>query len=51
MYNSIIIKKVNKDTELADQLLNFVKNFSWEDVKEHTIWMINNWVLDRKSVV
>ncbi len=44
MYNSIIIKKVNKDTELADQLLNFVKNFSWEDVKEHTIWMINNWV-------
>ncbi|MGN0542033.1 MAG: GNAT family N-acetyltransferase [Acutalibacteraceae bacterium] len=37
------IKKVEKDTELADRLLTFVKNFSWEDVKEHTLKMIRNW--------
>ena len=42
--DSLDIKKVDKDTELVDKLLDFVENFSWEDVKEHTLWMIRNWV-------
>ncbi|MBE6613599.1 MAG: GNAT family N-acetyltransferase [Ruminococcaceae bacterium] len=37
------LKKVDKGTPLADDLLNFVKNFSWEDVKEHTVNMLENW--------
>lgn len=37
------IKKVEKDTELADRLLKFVENFSWEEVKEHTLWMLRKW--------
>ena len=39
----ITVKKVDKGTELAEALLEFVKNFSWEDVKEHTIRVIQNW--------
>lgn len=38
------IRKVNKNTEMVDRLLNFVENFSWIDVKEHILWTINNWV-------
>lgn len=41
--DTLEIKKVDKDTELADKLLDFVKNFSWEDVKEHILYMISNW--------
>lgn len=37
------IKKVEKDTELADRLLKFVENFSWEEVKDHTLRMLHNW--------
>lgn len=33
------IKKVEKGTELADRLLKFVENFSWEEVKDHTLRM------------
>ena len=40
----IEIRKVEKDTELVDKLRNFVENFSWEDVKEHALWMINSWI-------
>ena len=29
----IELQKVDKGTPLADDLLNFVKNFSWLDVK------------------
>lgn len=36
-------RKVDKNTEMADRLLNFVENFSWIDVKEHILWTINNW--------
>lgn len=43
-FDILEIKKVGKDTELADKLLDFVKNFSWEVVKEHILWMINNWI-------
>ena len=42
--DALEIRKVEKDTELVDKLLDFVENFSWEDVKEHALWMINNWV-------
>ena len=31
------IKKVNKGTELADKLICFVENISWEDVKDHML--------------
>lgn len=37
------IRKVDKDTEEVAKLLNFVENFSWVDVKEHTLRMIQNW--------
>ena len=37
------IQKVDKNTYLADDLLNFVENFSWLDVKEHTVKVIQNW--------
>lgn len=37
------IRKVDKDTELMDKLLDFVGNFSWLDVKDHTMQVISNW--------
>ncbi len=37
------IQKVDKDTELAERLLDFVRNFSWKEVKEHTLRVITNW--------
>lgn len=37
------IQKVDKDTEMMNRLLDFVENFSWLEVKEHTLWMIRNW--------
>ena len=39
----IDLQKVDKGTPLANDLLNFVKNFSWLDVKEHTVRMLENW--------
>ena len=24
-------------------MIEFVENFSWEEVKEHTLWMLKNW--------
>ena len=39
----ITIKKVEKGTETAVALLEFVKNFSWDEVKEHTTRVIKNW--------
>lgn len=44
LLDKLEIKKVDKDTELVDKLLDFVRNFSWLDVKEHILYMINNWV-------
>lgn len=38
------IRKVDRDTDLADKLILFVENFSWEDVKEHILWMLRTWV-------
>lgn len=42
-FDLLEIRKVDKNTEMADRLLNFVENFSWIDVKEHILWTINNW--------
>ena len=39
----IELQKVDKGTTLAENLLNFVKNFSWLDVKEHTVRVLENW--------
>lgn len=41
--DTIVIKKVEKYSEPADKLIEFVENFSWEEVKEHTLWMLKNW--------
>ena len=38
------IRKVGRDTGLAARLIHFVENFSWEDVKEHILWMLRTWV-------
>lgn len=35
--DSLEIRKVDKDTEFAEKLLDFVENFSWKEVKEHTV--------------
>jgi len=40
---SVELQKVDQGTILADSLLCFVENFSWLDVKEHTIKVIKNW--------
>ena len=40
---SITIKKVDKGTKTAAELLEFVKSFSWDEVKEHTARVIKNW--------
>ncbi len=37
------IKKVGKDTELADELIHFVEDFSWEDVKKHMLEVLRTW--------
>ncbi len=39
----IELQKVDKGTPLAEDLLDFVKNFSWLDVKEHTVRVLENW--------
>lgn len=41
--DTLVIKKVDKGTELMNQLLDFVRNFSWQEVKEHTVQLIQNW--------
>jgi len=42
--SAIVIRKVDNGTELAEQLLHFVENFSWEEVKEHLSQNLRNWV-------
>lgn len=37
------IQKVDKGTEMADRLLDFVENFSWSEVKAHTVRTIKTW--------
>ena len=45
--DAVSIKKVDKCTELADELRNFVSNFSWLEVKDHTVRLIENWDFDQ----
>lgn len=40
---SLTIQKVDKDTELRKDLLDFVENFSWVEVKDHTVQLVRNW--------
>ena len=39
----LTIQKVDKDTILAKKLVEFIKDFSWEDVKEHLLRKVKNW--------
>ena len=45
--DTVRIQKVDKNTELADKLRNFVSNFSWLEVKDHTVRLIENWEFDQ----
>lgn len=42
--DTLEIRQVDRDTDLADKLICFVENFSWEEVKEHMLWMLRMWV-------
>ena len=37
------VRKVDRGTPLAEQLLAFVENCSWAEVKDHTARLIRNW--------
>lgn len=39
----IVIRKVDRDTSLAEKLLEYVQCFSWAEVREHTVNLIANW--------
>jgi len=41
--DTLEIRKVDRDTDLADKLIHFVENFSWEEVKEHILWVLRTW--------
>lgn len=41
--DALEIRKVEKDTVLAEQLIRFVATFSWEEVKAHTLQSLRNW--------
>ena len=49
--DTLEIRKVDRDTDLADKLICFVENLSWEEVKEHMLWVLRTWVfIDWKTV-
>ncbi len=41
--DTLEIKKVDRGTDLADKLICFVENFSWEDVKSHMLSELQAW--------
>lgn len=43
---SVIVVKVAKGTETAEKLLCFVENFSWLEVKEHTVKALRDWAFE-----
>ena len=43
MNELVMIEKVDKDSPLRAQLLAFVADFSWEEVKAHTLRMVSSW--------
>ena len=42
-FEEVKVLKVEKDTDLTLQFLDFVENCSWDEVKEHIANMIRNW--------
>lgn len=40
---AVEIKKVEKNTELAGELIRFVKDFSWNEVKKHLLETLQSW--------
>ena len=34
------IQKVDKNTDLAKKLINFIENFSWEEIKQHMLKLV-----------
>ena len=45
--DKLVIEKVDKGTDLADELISFVEHFSWEEVKDHTLRTIKNWAFEK----
>ena len=43
LLNDFSIEKVDKGTPLADELLSFIENSSWEEVKDHLAGLVRNW--------
>lgn len=41
--DTLEIKKVDRGTGLADNLIRFVENFSWKDVKDHMLSELRSW--------
>ena len=41
--SAVEIHKVERNTPLAEELTAFVKNFSWEEVKTHTLQSLREW--------
>ncbi len=41
--DALEIKRVDKDTELAEKLTYFVENFYCEEAKEHVSWVLRTW--------
>ncbi len=42
--NEVTIKKVDQGTDLAKELIQFVENFSWDEVKSHMTEELRAWV-------
>lgn len=40
---TITVLRAEKGSRLAEELLDFVKSFSWEEVKAHTVQLIGEW--------
>ena len=41
--DALEIKKVDKNTDCADRLIDFVENFSWQEVKSHLLEILQAW--------
>jgi len=40
---SITVKKVDRATDLEKDLIEYIRNFSWDVVKEHLLSLFDNW--------
>lgn len=40
---NVQIAKVERNTNLAKELLIFIKNCSWVEAKDHIAWVVENW--------